>query len=47
MIFAGGLTDVQTTLRVRDTNTGVTRTYFNPSGTPYAPIQDTLAFACP
>ncbi|HEX2465847.1 MAG TPA: hypothetical protein VHR17_14590, partial [Thermoanaerobaculia bacterium] len=47
-VFAGGLTDVSTTLRVTDTKTGEVRTYVNPLGTPFAPIQDTVAFAtCP
>lgn len=47
-VFAGGLTDVATTLRVTDTQSGVIRTYVNPQGTPFQPIQDTAAFAtCP
>ena len=46
-VFAGGLTDVRTTLAVTDTVTGTTRTYENPAGTPFAPIQDTGAFPCP
>jgi len=46
--FAGGLTDVETTIRVRDTRTDVVKTYHNPQGTPFQPIQDTGAFAtCP
>ena len=46
--FAGGLTDVNVTLTVTDTQTGVIRTYTNPQGTPFQPIQDTDAFAtCP
>jgi hypothetical protein len=44
--FAGGLTDVQVTLLVTDTQTGATRTYHNPLGTAFAPIQDTSAFSC-
>ncbi len=43
-VFAGGLTDVQVVLTVTDTVTGDTRTYFNPLGTAYAPVQDTQAF---
>lgn len=43
--FAGGLTNVETTIRVRDTRTGVVKTYHNPQGTPFQPIQDTGAFA--
>lgn len=45
-VFAGGLTNVQTTIRVRDTTTGEERTYENPLGTQFAPLQDTDAFAC-
>jgi hypothetical protein len=47
-VFAGGLTDVATTLTVTDTRTGEIKTYRNPQGTPFAPLQDTAAFsACP
>jgi photosystem II stability/assembly factor-like uncharacterized protein len=47
-VFAGGLTDVQTTLTVTDTVTGKVKTYINPQGTPFQPVQDTSAFtACP
>lgn len=47
-VFAGGLTDVATTWRVEDTATGTTRTYRNPQGTPFAPVQDTAALrTCP
>jgi streptogramin lyase len=46
--FAGGLTDVNVILTVTDTQTGVIKTYTNPLGTPFQPIQDTDAFAtCP
>jgi len=46
--FAGGLTDVNVILTVTDTQTGALKTYINPSGTPFQPIQDTSAFAtCP
>ncbi len=45
-VFASGLTDVEVTLRVTDSQTGVTRTYFNPRGQAYAPVQDTSAFPC-
>ena len=44
--FAGGLTNVQVTLLVMDTQTGATRTYHNPLGTAFEPIQDTSAFNC-
>jgi hypothetical protein len=47
-IFAGGLTDVAVTLTVTDTRSGEVKTYRNPLGTPFAPIQDTGAFpSCP
>ena len=46
--FAGGLTDVNVVMTVTDTQTGTVRTYTNPQGTPFQPIQDTSAFAtCP
>ena len=46
--FAAGLTNVGVDLTVTDTKTGVTRTYHNPVNQPFAPIQDTGAFAtCP
>jgi hypothetical protein len=44
--FAGGLTNVQTTITVTDTLTGRTKTYVNPQGTAFQPIQDNQAFAC-
>jgi hypothetical protein len=47
-VFAGGLTDVNVTLTVRDTKTGTTKTYTNPLGQAFQPIQDTNALAtCP
>jgi hypothetical protein len=45
--FASGMTNVSVTLTVTDTVTGVTRSYENPSGTAFVPIQDTNAFTCP
>jgi plastocyanin len=46
--FAAGMTDVGVHLRVTDTFTGEVRTYDNPLGVPFLPIQDTAAFAfCP
>lgn len=46
-VFAGGLTNVEVTLSVTDTQTGEIRTYTNPLGTPFQPLQDTSAFpAC-
>lgn len=47
-VFAGGLTNVNVTLTVTDTQTNAHRTYTNPANTPFSPIQDTAAFAtCP
>ena len=47
-VFGAGLTDVEVTLTVTDTNNGTVKTYHNPLGTPFQPIQDTSAFAtCP
>jgi hypothetical protein len=47
-VFAGGLTNVKTTLTVVDGATGATRTYLNPQRTPFQPLQDTRAFpSCP
>jgi Leucine-rich repeat (LRR) protein len=43
-VFAGGLTDVQVDVAVTDTRTGTLRTYHNPQGTAFQPIQDTSAF---
>ncbi len=47
-VFAGGLTDVAVLLTVTDTQTGTARTYANPQGKAFQPIQDTGAFpTCP
>jgi hypothetical protein len=47
-VFAGGLTNVEVELIVRDSETGVVQRYMNPQSTPFQPIQDTQAFAtCP
>ncbi len=47
-VFAGGLTNVQVLLKVTDTQTGAVKTYLNPLGSAFVPIQDTSAFeACP
>lgn len=46
-VFASGLTNVQVVLKVTDTTTGTFRTYNNPQGLAFQPIQDTSAFACP
>ena len=47
-VFAAGLTDTRVQITVTDTKTGSVKTYTNPLGTAFAPIQDTSAFAtCP
>jgi hypothetical protein len=47
-VFAAGLTNVETTIRVHDTRTDMEKVYLNPQETPFAPIQDTSAFhTCP
>jgi hypothetical protein len=47
-VFAGGLTDVRVWMNVTDTLRGAGKSYENPQGTPFQPIQDTNAFsACP
>ena len=45
-VFAGGLTDVAVTMTVTDSETGEEKTYENPAGTPFQPIQDAKAFPC-
>jgi PKD repeat protein len=48
-VFAAGLTNVDVTLTVTDTQTGAVYSQENPQGTAFVPIQDTLAFpaSCP
>ena len=46
-VFAGGLTNLETTLTITDTQTGAVKPYSNPPGTAFAPIQDTTALPCP
>jgi Bacterial pre-peptidase C-terminal domain len=47
-VFGGGMTNVAVTILVTDTQSGILRTYTNPLGTAFQPIQDTNAFAtCP
>ncbi len=47
-VFAGGLTNVRVHLTVTDTRTGAVKTYDNPQGTAFRPVQDANAFAsCP
>ncbi len=45
-VFAGGLTNVNVVITVTDTLTGTVKTYTNPQGTAFQPIQDTSAFDC-
>lgn len=47
-VFAGGLTNVEVEITVRDTFTGLGRRYLDPQATAFQPILDTQAFAtCP
>jgi PKD repeat protein len=47
-VFAAGLTNVEATLTVLDTKNAASKSYTNPQGTAFAPIQDTSAFStCP
>jgi hypothetical protein len=45
--LAISLLNVQTVITVTDSLTGRVKTYTNPLGTPFKPIQDTSAFSCP
>ena len=45
--FAGGLTNVEVTLRVFDRQTGLAKVYQNPINTAFLPIQDTAGYPCP
>ena len=47
-VFGAGLTNVEVTLTITDTRNGTVKTYTNPQGTAFQPVQDTNAFAtCP
>ncbi|MGE5275513.1 MAG: M4 family metallopeptidase [Acidobacteriota bacterium] len=47
-VFAGGLTNVEVTTTVTDTQTGAQQVYVNPLNQPFRPLQDTAAFStCP
>jgi hypothetical protein len=46
-VYAGGLTNVRVHLTVTDTRTGAVKTYDNPRGTAFQPVQDSNAFVCP
>lgn len=45
-VFAGGLTDVRVAITILDSDTNAIKTYTNPQGNPFEPIQDTGAFSC-
>ncbi|HVT61031.1 MAG TPA: hypothetical protein VHR45_21895, partial [Thermoanaerobaculia bacterium] len=45
-VFYAAATNVGLTTTVRDTKTGITKTYINPDLTPATPVQDTSAFDC-
>ncbi len=44
-VFAAGLTNIETSITVADTVSGQIRRYDRPAGVPFAPLQDTQAFA--
>ena len=44
-VFAAGLTNVNVVITVTDTQTGEVKTYSNPQGMAFLPIQDTSAFS--
>lgn len=46
-VFAGGLTNVEATITVTDTQTGKMKTYANPQNKAFQPVQDTSALPCP
>ncbi|MEX0878667.1 MAG: PKD domain-containing protein [Thermoanaerobaculia bacterium] len=47
-VFSAGLTNVEVTLTVTDTQRGTVETFVNPLGMAYQPVQDTSSFAsCP
>jgi hypothetical protein len=44
-VFAGGLTNVRTAITITDTATQTVKTYTNPQGAAFQPVQDVDAFA--
>jgi hypothetical protein len=46
-VFVGGLTDAHAVVTVTDTTNGAVRTYTNPMGVAFQPIQDTTTFRGP
>ncbi len=45
-VFAAGMTNLETVITVSDMKNGSTRSYVNPQGSAFPPIQDTAAFTC-
>ena len=45
-VFSAGLTDVEVTMTVTDTQTGTVKTYTNPQGTAFQPILDSAFASC-
>lgn len=45
-VFATGLTNIEVVMTVLDKQTGAIKTYTNPQGVAFDPIQDTKAFSC-
>jgi hypothetical protein len=45
-VFFAATTNVDFTVEVTDTATGVVKEYKNPANNPAAPVQDTFTFAC-
>ncbi len=45
--FAAGLTNLGVSIHVVDTQSGAHKDYASPSGSPFHPVVDTSAFACP
>lgn len=46
-LYFATVTDVELTVKVRDTQTGRTWAHFNPAGSVPAPVRDVEAFSCP
>lgn len=45
-VFIGGLTNIEANIRVTDTVTGQSKTYSNPAGNAFRPVQDVRALPC-
>jgi hypothetical protein len=46
-VFAGGLTDLEVTIKVTDTATNLVKSYHSKKGQLFQPFADTSAFSCP